>query len=174
MHEEDEQPEIEEQEKSKSQIKREFAELQRLGEQLVALKPAQIAEFPFSQSLLDALEEYTRIKNRTAQHRHIRRIGKLLADEDVAEIRDTMERLDSNHPKNRRRLEQLEKWRERLISDGDTALNELAASCKDLDRHYLRQLIRAAQKERAADKPPATAKKIFAYIKSIDCGTGLD
>lgn len=174
MHEEYEQSESDEQEKSKSQIKREFAELQRLGEQLVAIKPAQIAEFSFSQSLLDAMEEYTRIKNRTAQHRHIRRIGKLLADEDVAEIRATLERLDSNHPNNRRRLEQLEKLRERLISDGDVALNELAASCKELDRRYLRQLIRAAQKERAADKPPTTAKKIFAYIKSIDCGTSFD
>ncbi len=174
MHEEYEQPEFDEQEKSKSQIKREFAELQRLGEQLVALKPAQIAQFSFSQSVRDALEEYTRIKNRTAQHRHIRRVGKLLADEDVGEIRSTLERLDSNHPENRRRQEQLEKWRERLISDGDSALNELAACCKDLDRHYLRQLIRAAQKEREADKPPTTAKKIFAYIKSIDCSPRID
>jgi ribosome-associated protein len=165
MHDDYAQNEIEEQEKSKSQIKREFAELQKLGEQLVALKPAQIPTFCFSPAILDALDEYTRIKNRTAQQRHIRRIGKLLADEDVTSIRQKLERLSANHPEERRRVKLLEEWRERLIADGDSALNELASICPELDRHYLRQLIRAAQKEQAAQKAPSTAKKIFAYLK---------
>jgi len=122
MHDKHEQLEPEEQEKSKSQIKREFAELQKLGEQLVALKPAQISTFYFSQSMLDALEEYTRIKNRTAQQRHIRRIGKLLADEDTEAIRNSLQRLDSNHPEEKRRLKLVEQWREKLIADGDSAI----------------------------------------------------
>jgi ribosome-associated protein len=168
MHDDYEQIEIEEQEKSKSQIKREFAELQKLGEQLVALKPSQIPAFSFNQIILDALDEYARIKSRVAQQRHIRRIGKLLADEDVEVIRDNLERLSSNHPEERRRVKLLEEWREKLISDGDSALNELANSCADIDRHYLRQLIRAAQKERASDKTPSAAKKIFAYLKTVE------
>jgi ribosome-associated protein len=160
--------EAEEQEKSKSQIKREFAELQKLGEQLVALKPAQIETFSFSPTILDALDEYTRIKNRTAQQRHIRRIGKLLADEDVTTIRDTLERMSANHPEEKRRVKLLEEWRERLIADGDSALNELANICQEIDRHYLRQLIRAAQKERSSSKAPSAAKKIFEYIKTLE------
>lgn len=167
MHDENEPLEMEDQEKSKSQIKREFAELQKVGEQLVALKPAQIAGFSFSQSMLDALEEYTRIKNHIAQNRHIRRIGKLLADEDMEMVRDTLERLDSNHPDKRRKLKLIEHWRERLISGGDSALSELAQICPDFDRHYLRQLIRAAQKEQEATKPTTAAKKIFSYLKSL-------
>ncbi len=163
-----EQPETEQLEKSKSQIKREFAELQKVGEQLVALKPAQITGFSFSQTLLDALEEYTRIKNRTAQQRHIRRIGKLLADEDMDMVMDGLRRLDSNHPDNQRRLKLLEQWRERLITDGDSALNELTRICPDLDRHYLRQLLRAAQKEQDLNKPAAAAKKIFQYLKGLE------
>jgi ribosome-associated protein len=168
MHDESEQQDSELQEKSKSQIKREFAELQRLGQQLVALKPAQISGFNFSQSMLDALDEYTRIKNRTAQQRHIRRIGKLLADEDTDAIRNTLERMDSNHPEEKRRVKQIEQWRERLISDGDTALGELAESNQGVDRHYLRQLIRAAQKERKAEKTATASKKIFKYLRELD------
>lgn len=168
MHDDYAQNETEEQEKSKSQIKREFAELQKLGEQLVALKPSQIPTFSFSPIILDALDEYTRIKNRTAQQRHIRRIGKLLADEDVTTIRQKLERLSANHPEERRRVKLLEEWRERLIADGDSALNELASICPELDRHYLRQLIRAAQKEQASQKAPSTAKKIFAYLKTVE------
>ena len=168
MHDEYEQPEEIELEKSKSQIKREFAELQVLAGQLVALKPGQISGFSFSPAMLDALEEHTRIKNRTAQQRHIRRIGKLLADEDIAAIQRTLERMDPNHPEKRRRLELLEQWRERLIDEGDTALNELAKIYPDLDRHYLRQLVRSAQKERVEEKHPSAAKKIFSYIKSLD------
>ncbi len=168
MHDKNEQFEAEELEKSKSQIKREFAELQKLGEQLVALKPGQISAFSFSPSILDALEEYTRIKNRTAQNRHIRRIGKLLADEDVDAIRHSLERMNTNHPEEKRRIKLLEEWRERLVTDGDNALNELAATCPELDRHYLRQLIRAAQKERASEKAPSAAKKIFIYLKTLE------
>jgi ribosome-associated protein len=171
MHDDYAQNETEELEKSKSQIKREFAELQKLGEQLVALKPAQIPTFSFSPVILDALDEYTRIKNRTAQQRHIRRIGKLLADEDVASIRQNLERLSTNHPEERRRVKLLEEWRERLITDGDSALNELASICPELDRHYLRQLTRAAQKEKVAQKAPSTAKKIFAYLKTLELST---
>ncbi len=168
MHNENEQLDTEYQEKSKSQIKREFAELQKLGEQLVSLKPAQITGFSFSQSMLDALDEYTRIKNRTAQHRHIRRIGKLLADEDVDNIRNTLERMDSNHPEERRRVKLLEQWREKLISDGDNALTDLAKICSDLDRHYLRQLIRAAQKGHNTAKATTASKKIFKYLKELE------
>ncbi|MCP3671945.1 MAG: DUF615 domain-containing protein [Gammaproteobacteria bacterium] len=168
MHNENEQPEMEDQEKSKSQIKREFAELQRLGEQLVALKPAQITAFSFSQSMLDALDEYTRIKNRTARQRHIRRIGKLLADEDTDFIRNTMQRMDSNHPEEKRRLKLIEQWRERLISDGDTAISDLVNICPHLDRHYLRQLIRAAQKEQQTVKQTSASKKIFQLLKGLE------
>ncbi|MEJ2529649.1 MAG: ribosome biogenesis factor YjgA [Gammaproteobacteria bacterium] len=163
-----EQPETEEQEKSKSQIKREFAELQKVGERLVALKPAQIAGFQFSQAMLDALEEYSRIKNRTAQQRHIRRVGKLLADEDMDMVIHGLNRLDSNHPDNQRRLKLMEQWRARLISDGDSALNELTHICPGLDRHYLRQLVRAARREQEANKPAAAAKKIFHYLKELE------
>ncbi len=167
MQHDKQQFEMDEQEKSKSQIKREFAELQKLGEQLVILKPGQIADFCFTQSMLDALDEYTRIKNRTAQRRHIRRIGKLLADEDVDSIRNTLKRMDSNHPEEQRRLKLMEYWRERLILEGDSALNDLALLCQELDRHHLRQLIRAAQKEQQAAKPATTAKKIFKYLKEL-------
>jgi len=159
--------EIDEREKSKSQIKREFAELQNLGEQLVALKPGQFTGFRFTQSMLDALVEYTRIKNRTAQRRHIRRIGRLLADEDVNRIRSMLERIDSNHLEKQRRSKLMEYWRERLILEGDSALNDLAQLCQELDRHHLRQLIRAAQKEQQAAKPATTAKKILNYLKEL-------
>jgi len=170
MHDENEQLESEEQEKSKSQIKREFAELQKLGQQLVSLKPSQITDIPFSLSMLDALDEYTRIKNRTAQQRHIRRIGKLLADEDLDSIRSTLQRLDNNHPGEKRRIKLLEQRRERLISDGDAALNELAQECPQLDRHYLRQLIRAAQKEQQITKTTTASTKIFKYLKELELG----
>lgn len=164
-----EQQEMEQQEKSKSQIKREFAHLQQVAEQLVALKPAQIAGFSFSQTLLDALEEYTRIKNRTARQRHIRRIGKLLSDEDMDMVIAGLNRLDSNHPENQRKIKLLEQWREKLIVNGDTALSELANICPDLDRQHLRQLVRVAKKEQETAKTTAAAKKIFNYLKQLEC-----
>ncbi len=52
------------------------------------------------------------------------------------------------------RLHRLEQWRERLITEGDSALNELMSQFHELDRQKLRQLIRTANKERELNKPP--------------------
>jgi ribosome-associated protein len=35
------------------------------------------------------------------------------------------------------------------------------------DRQHLRQLIAAAIKERDADKPPASARKLFRYLREL-------
>ena len=68
----------EEQQVSRSEIKRQHLALQALGERLVSLKPAQWEEFGFSDVMLDALQESQRIKSHNAMRRHIRSLGKLL------------------------------------------------------------------------------------------------
>lgn len=71
---------------SKSSRKRAAHALQKLGERLVAMRPADRAKLPLSDALTDAIEEALRIRSRGALARQFQYIGKLMRDEDVAAI----------------------------------------------------------------------------------------
>jgi ribosome-associated protein len=152
---------------SKSQIKREMLALQALGERLMGLRPEQWGLFPLGPRLLEALEESRRIRGHSALRRHVRRLGKLISEEDPEAIRAVMERLDSAHQGETGRLHLLERWRERLIAEGDEALAELATEYPQVDRQQVRQLVRDARKEADHGKPPAAARKLFRLLREF-------
>jgi ribosome-associated protein len=155
---------------SKSQIKRELHALQDLGERLAGLKPEAWEAFALSQSLLDALEESRRIKGHNAKRRHVRRLGKLLREEHTDRVAELFRLFDQEQLKETRRLHLLERWRERLLDEGDETLQELLTLCPDADRQRLRQLIRSGRKEREAQKPPAAQRKLFRYLRDLGLG----
>lgn len=159
---------LEPEEVSRSQIKRELLELQKIAERLTTMKPGQLAPLPLTPVMRDALEESKRIKSHNAMRRHIRRIAKLLRNEEMDAIHELLNSIDNRHLEENRRFHQLERWRDRLLAEGDGALAELLTACPDADRQHLRQLIRAATKEQQNDKPPASARKIFRYLKELD------
>ena len=73
-------------EKSRSQVKREFRELKDLGIRLAGLTKGQLRAIPLSEKTRDALlaaKEMTR----SALQRQYRYLSSLLAEEDVAAIR---------------------------------------------------------------------------------------
>jgi ribosome-associated protein len=152
---------------SKSQLKREMLELQLVGERLIKMSTAQLADFPLTPDLLDALEESRRIKGHGAMRRHVRRVGKLLRHADSDAIRQLLEAMDNRDLVEKQRFHQLEQWRDRLLQDGDKAFPELLELYPNADRQQLRQLIRAAQKEQQASVPPAAARKLFRYLREL-------
>ncbi len=142
--------------------------MQKIGERLIDMSPAQLAPFPLGPRVLEALEESRRIKGHNALRRHVRRVGKLLRDEDMEVIQRLLNELDSQHLDDKRRFHQLEQWRERLLQDGDSALTELLDICPQADSQQVRQLVRAARKEQDQSRPPAAARKLFRYLKELD------
>ncbi len=152
---------------SKSQLKRDMLELQVVGERLINMSAAQLAAFPLTPALLDALEESRRIKGHGAMRRHIRRVGKLLRSADSEAIRQLLDRLDNHDLIAKQQFHQLELWRDRLLQEGDTALAELLELYPEADRQQLRQLIRTANKEQHESAPPAAARKLFRYLREL-------
>ena len=155
---------------SKSQVKREMQALQDLGERLMALNPQAWDTFPLSAELREALEESRRIKGHNAMRRHIRRLGKLLREEDTEQVALLFRQFDRDHAQQTRHQHLLERWRERLLNEGDAALQELLLLCPTADRQQLRQLIRSGQKEREMEKPPAAQRKLFRYLRDLNLG----
>ena len=160
----------EQQSVSKSEIKRELLTLQLLGERLVKLSPQQWEPFGFSQTMMEALEESRRIKSHNAMRRHVRRLGKLLRNEDAVLVQKLFGRMDNEHLDDTDRFHRLEQWRERLLTEGDTALQALLEIAPEADRQHLRQLIRKGHREREQEQSPAAQRKLFKYLKELALG----
>ena len=152
---------------SKSERKREIAGLQRLAERLLSVGPGQWRTLGFGAKMLEALEESARVKGNNAQRRHIRQLGKLLREEDSERVAELFADIDNLQRTENERFHRIEQWRDRLLRDGDAAVNELVASCPQADRQQLRQLVRAGVRELAEGKPPAAQRKLFRYLREL-------
>lgn len=155
-------------EKSKSQIKREMQAYQELGRRLVELKPAQLEKLPLTDKLRAALEEAHRHTARGALKRHLSFVGKLMREQPELEaIQAYVERLDSSSQAHAQYFHQLERWRDRLLTGSPEEQEAFIAAYPDADRQTIRQLVRQAQKEAAEGKPPAAARKLFKLIRQV-------
>lgn len=153
---------------SKSQVKRELLALQQLGERLIGLSPKEWEQFELGPDMLEALEESRRIKGHNAMRRHVRRVGKLLREEDGEFVHAIIRRIDRQHLDQTRHFHLAEQWRDRLLAEGDDALEGLLAICPTADRQRLRQLIRSAGKAQEGEQPPAARRKLFRYLRELE------
>ncbi|HSN17297.1 MAG TPA: ribosome biogenesis factor YjgA [Gammaproteobacteria bacterium] len=153
---------------NKSQLKREMQELQDLGEELVKLPPDKLAELALPEKLADAIALARRISSHGAQKRQRQYIGGLLSRlEDVQAIRDYLERIRGADRVSKARFQENERWRERLINEGDAALAEFLERHPEADRQHLRRLIRDAAAEAAGGRPPRHYRELFRYLQSL-------
>ncbi|MGZ4998507.1 MAG: ribosome biogenesis factor YjgA, partial [Methylobacter sp.] len=60
-----------------------------------------------------------------------------------------------------------ERWRDRLIAEGNDALTELLDEQPHADRQLLRQLLRNAQKEAETNKPPKSSRLLYRQLKEL-------
>ena len=167
-----EEPEEEIEYVSRTEMKRYMDELQNLGKRITDLRPDQQAQVPMGERLREAVEEMGRISSNGAKKRHLNFIGKLMRAEDEDAIRAAVERFDSASEAHNQRFHRLERLREQLI-DEDTersqaAFNDVIASYPDCDIQHLRGLMRNAVKERQQNKPPASFRKLFQYLRELD------
>jgi ribosome-associated protein len=151
--------------KSKSQVKREMTALQELGEQLVEMNDKQLATVPCDERLLDAIYLARKMPHREARRRQLQFIGRLMRETNHEEIQAAVEKLQARNDQHIHRQHQIERYRDLLIEGDKAAFQNLVTSCPGIDVQQLRQLQRAAQKEREENQPPKSARKLFAFIR---------
>ncbi|MFC1079221.1 ribosome biogenesis factor YjgA [Pasteurella multocida] len=150
---------------SKSEIKRDAEALKKLGEKLVDLTKTKLEKIPLEEKLLEAIELAQRLQ-KEARRRQLQYIGKLLRNIDVEPIQDALEKLENKHQQQQAMLHKLEMLRDTLI-DNPEAITQFLEQYPDADRQHLRNLVRAAQKEKAQNKPPKAYREIFQYLKDF-------
>jgi ribosome-associated protein len=136
-------------EASKTDLKRESTELQKLGEALLTLRADLMQGLSLPEKLADAVEHAQRITNFEGKRRQMQFIGKLmrgLDPEALQAIRDALEAQRRGSAHDALSLHQAEHWRDDLIAR-DEAFEQWLAAHPTTDTQQLRALIRQARKD---------------------------
>ncbi len=152
---------------SKTSMKKEMQKLQDLGLAISALKPEQIAALPLSDVLRDAIELLHQLQHKEAVRRQKQFIGKLMRKEDYEAIEAAYAKIGETQNRQARLLHVIERWRDQLIMGGPETFEAFVQQFPDTDRQQLRSLIKGAQQEKAHNKPPQFARKLFCLVRDI-------
>ncbi len=152
---------------SKSSRKRESSALQDLGEALMALSREQLATLDLPEELLEAVQVGQSITAHGGLLRQRKFIGKLLRHLDPDPIREGLAALRGDTAAQVRLQHQCERWRDRMIDEGDGVINAFVGQYPGSERQTLRQWVRDAQKERDAQRPPRAARLLFRYVRDV-------
>jgi len=152
-------------EQSRTDLKRESLELQKLGEDLLTLRADLMARLDLSEKLKDAVVEAKRITNFEGKRRQMQYIGKMMRRLDPATletVRTTLHEQNSGSAQDNLVLHLAETWRDRLVADED-AFGEWISQYPDTDSQQLRALTRQARKDAKPEKPGEAVRHGRAY-----------
>ena len=152
---------------SKSQRKRDAHAVRDLGVELVKLKAAQLEKIPLPDAIRDAVMQAQQIKAHGARRRQLQYLGKLLRQIDSEPIAEGLTNLQSDTAVNKRELHWLEQTRAALIAGEEGILDEVFMRYPQAERQHLRRLIEIVQREQAQDRPPATSRQLFRYLRAL-------
>lgn len=150
---------------SKSQAKRNVEALQKLGVTLLKLSKSTLEKLELDEKLLDALLLAQNINSNSGHRRQVQLIGKLMRHTDAETLRKKLSYYHHPIEEANAHFHKLEKWRDQLLKEGDSAINELLNDYPNMDRKHLRQLLRNAKKEAEHKKSPKSARLLFKYLK---------
>ena len=156
---------------SKSQRKREFLELQLLAQKLVGLSGNQLQTIAQTIALSEELTiavNHGRSLERAPLRRQIRYLAKLLNEADHLAIKAAVMQCLQGSATATAQLHRIERWRDRLLNEGDAALSALVAQCPDFDRQRLRQLVRAARQEKERASGNKAFRALFQCLREQD------
>jgi ribosome-associated protein len=156
---------------NKTQIKRDIAVLFALGEEMSQLSPAQLESLELPDIIHKAVTEVSGMPLKGARKRLLKYIAAQLHKIDVEPILENLARIKNKSAHAVREHHIAERWRDRLITEGDNALTELLDEHPEADRQQIRQLVRNAQKEAETAKPPKSSRMLYRYVKELLMGT---
>ncbi len=153
---------------SKSQRKRDMNALQELGEALVELPESALRKITMPEELRDAVHQARAIKAHGGRKRQLQYIGKLMRNIDATPIREALEQRTQQARSSAHHFHQLERWRDRLLSEGDEVIEEVCERYPAAERQRLRQLVRQSRKETELQQAPKSARQLFRYLRELE------
>jgi ribosome-associated protein len=151
---------------SKTQLKQQMLDQQKLGESLIDLSQTELAKIPMDEALLDAVLLARRIiGKKEGYRRQLQLIGKMMRHRDNVAIEQAVQVIKSAHQTSSAAFHKIEVLRDNIIKVGDEKIEQAVEKYPSLDRQKLRQLSRQANKELTSNKPPKAARELFKYLQ---------
>ena len=152
-------------EPTRTDLKKESTELQKLGEDLLTLRTELMTKLELPDKLVEGVAEAKRITNFEGKRRQMQFIGKLMRKLEPSkwdEIRAALEEQHMPSAKETLVLHQAEQWRDRLIADDD-AVGQWITLSPTTDSQNLRARVRQARKDAKPEKPGEALRHGRAY-----------
>jgi ribosome-associated protein len=150
---------------TRTDLKRESTELQKLGEDLLTLRVELMTRLALPEKLTEAVAEAKRISNFEGKRRQMQFIGKLMRKLEATQLDGIRTALIEQHTPSAletQTLHQAEMWRDRLVNEDD-ALGQWIKLSPSTDSQQLRALVRQARKDAKPEKPGAAVRHGRAY-----------
>jgi len=154
---------------SKTRLKQQSHELQKLGMALADLSAARLERLQLPERLLDALTMYRDTRSHEGRRRQLQYVGKLMREVDPAPLREAVAEAKVGSARDTLLLHETERWRDALLAE-DEALTTWLHQHADCDAQRLRSLIRAARRESALppeQRNPRSARELFQFIRPL-------
>lgn len=158
-------------EKSRTRIKKEAIELQKLGEKLISLSHDQLASVDIPLELKDAVKAVHSIPSNQAKRRQVQYIGALMRKIDAEPIMETLAHIEAGVSLTKKSNTQQTQWAKALVSGDDSPYEEIMSLNPNTDRQHLNQLIRNARKLKDGPNASKSLNTLITYLKSLSTGT---
>lgn len=152
---------------NKTQIKKDMAVLFALSEEMSELPAGQLKTLELPEIINKAVVEVSGMPHKGARKRLLKFITGQLHKIDIEPILEKLSRIKNKSAHAVREHHVVEHWRDRLITEGNDALTALLDEQPHADRQLLRQLLRNAQKEAEAGKPPKSSRLLYRQLKDL-------
>lgn len=152
---------------TKGDLKRQAQTLQALAEQLIEAPEELVARLDLPEKLRDAIELARHITSHGARVRQKLFVGKLLRRVDPEPICAALESVSEASRLQAIRFKRAERWRDRLVLEGQAAIAGFMAECPGADREQLTRLAGAAASEHAGGKPAGAKRELFRWVRDV-------
>ena len=152
---------------TKGELKRRAQALQQLGERLIDAPAALLDSLDLPEKLDDAIRLARRIHSRAALARQKQYVGKLMRQIDPAPIVEALEAEEAQRSLAARRFHRVERWRDRLVAEGEPALEELATELPEARHEDFRRLVAGAREPADPVMRARSGKKLFQELARL-------
>lgn len=152
---------------NKTQLKKDIGALFALGEELSELPAAQLAALGLPEALHKAIADIAGMPHKGARKRQLKFIAGQMHKMDILPHIEKLAQLRNQSAHAVREHHIAERWRDKLLAEGDDVLAELLNEHPRGDKQQLRQLIRNAQKEKETGKPPKSYRLLYRNLKEL-------
>jgi ribosome-associated protein len=156
-----------EERKSKTRVKKEMIDLQKLGEQLATLPAAYLQKAGLPHELVEAVISMKNMSAHGARRRQMQHIGVIMRGVDPVQIKRGLDGF--GHPRQTPEplKTALDEFVRVLISGRDEHIEDFLKGYPTADRTRLRQLVRNAKPEESQARQTRAFNALKAYLKEI-------